>query len=582
MCLVLGIFPYTVFAYSDVPATQSWNIKNFSANIQVHEDSSVEITENIQADFSREPHHGIIRSIPFKNTDTSGRRSYIRLNIVNITDEKGIKWPYEKQIDGDNIVIKIGDPDIYVQGPATFNIAYTVGNAVRKFDDHDEVYWNATGNQWKVPIKNASTTVILPKNAPAQNLRAICFTGEYGSKEKNCSAKVKDEKTFVFTAEKRAEDAALQPFEGLTIVAGFPKGIVALPTVQKKIFWFLQENWGYFIPLFVFFLLFYQWYTKGRDPVAQRTAIMPSYEPPDNLTPSEVGTIIDERVNIRDINAGIIHLAVRGYLKIIEEEKESIFKGKNYKFILLKKDFQNDTAIQSHEKLILKAIFHSSVERDLSDLNKRFYENIPRVEKDIYSKVVEKGYFSVSPDTVRGKYTCLSMAIFTLAFFSMLGIIIVFSFSVFVGIIISAGLIGLSGRYMPAKTKKGVETYIKLLGLKEYINTAEKDRLKFQEKENIFEKLLPYAMALGIANKWGKTFEGIYKTPPSWYQSNNPNFLNNFSTLYFLDSLNGLSSNMESTFTSKPGSSGLIGSGSGFGGGGFSGGGGGGGGGGGW
>ena len=153
-----------------------------------------------------------------------------------------------------------------------------------------------------------------------------------------------------------------------------------------------------------------------------------------------------------------------------------------------------------------------------------------------------------------------------------------YSFSVFAGVVISAILIMIFGRYMPAKTKKGAETYIKILGLKEYINTAEKDRLKFQEKENIFEKLLPYAMTLGIADKWTKAFEGIYKTPPSWYQSNNPNFLNNFSTLYFFNSLNGLSSSMESAFQSSPRSSG-----SGFSsGGGFSGGGGGGGGGSGW
>ena len=138
----------------------------------------------------------------------------------------------------------------------------------------------------------------------------------------------------------------------------------------------------------------------------------------------------------------------------------------------------------------------------------------------------------------------------------------------------------LAGNFMPAKTKKGVETYYKILGLKEYIKTAETDRIKFQEKENIFEKLLPYAMALGIGEKWCKTFKGIYTTPPRWYTSSDPMWNNNFTPLYLYSHLNNMTSSASSAFTSRPSSA--AGGSSGFGGGGFSGGGFGGGGGGSW
>ena len=579
LCLILAVFPYTAFAYSHVSPDQNWDIKNFSINIQIHEDSSLEITETIQADFTREPHHGIIRFIPVKNTDTDGKRSSIRLKIVNITDEKGAIWPFKENYQDDFVIFKIGDPDHYINKIATFNITYAVEDAITNFPDHDELYWNATGDRWDVRIEKTKTIIALPQGSNIKDLHAKCFSGRYGSKEQNCISTIKDEKTFEYTITGDDVKPALQSNEGLTVVAGFPKNIVASPSLQKRISWFLSDNWGYFIPLFVFFFMFYKWYTKGRDPLAKRAVVMPFYEPPDNLTPGEVGTIVDEKVDIQDINAGIIDLAVRGYLKIIETvEKKFLSEDKNYKFVLLKKDFAKDPDLIAHEKQTLKAIFKSGSERDLSDLKEKFYETIPGIKNDIYEKVVKDGYFPTNPDTVRNTYSFCGLAICFFLIFIAGGALMMYSFSVFAGVVISAILIMIFGRYMPAKTKKGAETYIKILGLKEYINTAEKDRLKFQEKENIFEKLLPYAMTLGIADKWTKAFEGIYKTPPSWYQSNNPNFLNNFSTLYFLNSLNGLSSSMESAFQSSPRSSG-----SGFSsGGGFSGGGGGGGGGSGW
>ena len=137
---------------------------------------------------------------------------------------------------------------------------------------------------------------------------------------------------------------------------------------------------------------------------------------------------------------------------------------------------------------------------------------------------------------------------------------------------------------MPAKTKKGAEAKWQVLGLEEFIRTAETDRIKFQEKENIFQKLLPYAMALGLAEKWTTAFKDIIKTPPNWYQSSDPNFMNGFNTMYLYHSLNSMTTTANTVMTSSPrsSSSGSWSGSSGFGGGGFSGGGFGGGGGGSW
>jgi uncharacterized membrane protein len=149
--------------------------------------------------------------------------------------------------------------------------------------------------------------------------------------------------------------------------------------------------------------------------------------------------------------------------------------------------------------------------------------------------------------------------------------------SVLIGLVISALIIMAFSFIMPRKTQKGIDTYIRILGLEEFIKTAEKDRLKFYEKENIFEKVLPYAIALGLADKWAKACEGIFNTNPSWYHSSDPNFVHNFNTYYFLRSLNSFNQNLNRNIVAAPRSSASSGfsgfsSGGGFSGGGFGGG----------
>lgn len=577
----------TAFAYG-----WDWNIQNFDTTIRVNTDSTIDVTEQIIVDFSREQHHGIFRLIPVKYVDTKGKQSQIPVRITGVTDETGKPWNYEVIDEDEYINVKIGDPDVYVNKVVTYKISYTAEQALGNYDNYDEIYWNATGDKWEVPIQNASATVIIPKTIDPSQLKGTCYTGSYGSREQNCRAEIMDGSTIKYTAfptSRSAGDPALRSLQGLSIVGGFPKGIVqpTPPSAEEifnqapgyaKLFLFFGYNWGLLLPLGVGALMFYFWYTKGRDPSTGNSTIMPIYTPPDNLKPSEVGTIVDESVDIRDITSAIVDMAVRGYLEIIEsKDKVLFFDTTNYSFKLLKPEYQTDNSLEEYEKKILTAVFGGNTERKLSDLNNEFYKDIPEIKKKIYEQLVKKGYFPSDPDKTRGTYAIIGFILMFGTFFLM-GLLVSFlHWSLIVGIALSGVVILGSAKFMPARTLKGAETRYKILGLQEFIQTAEKDRLKFQEQENIFEKILPYALTLGIAAKWSKAFEGIYKTPPSWYRSNDPYFLNNFSTMHFLNSMNALSGSMNTTLQSSPRSSG-----SGFSGGGFSGGGGGGGGGGAW
>ncbi len=568
-----GVFAALLLFYSSLPAfgyNNQWSLEKFDSHITVNKDASFIVNETIVADFSRESHHGIFRLIPVDYKDKYGNNVSIRVSVLSVMDGQKKAWNYETSREGEYLKVKIGDANTYLYQPTTFIITYKVERALLFFDDHDELYWNVTGNGWDVSIKNVTAEVQLPSEIKESG--AICYTGIFGSSDKNCHFEIQ-KNTVQFSSD------TLGPNEGLTIAVRFPKDIIVKPPFIQAILWFLLDNWGYFIPFLVFGFLLYRWRIRGRDPEASRMTIMPHYTPPDNLSPTEIGTIIDEKVDIHDITASIIDLAVRGYLKITEKkEKKFLFETTTYTLTKLK-DFEIDMQLKEFERIVLKGIFANKDSCDLNDLKNRFYTKIPTIQRSVYSQLVDQKYFPASPDTVRSRYLQGGVMIVGLGFWGF-WLMFALGLSVPIGVMISGILVVIFGQFMPARTVKGVETFYKIKGLEEYILTAEKDRLKFQEQENIFEKLLPYAMCLGIAEKWTKAFDGIITRAPSWFESNDPSFMNTFSTYYFMGHLNGLSTTMASSMQSAPRTSSVGGSG--FSGGGFSGGGFGGGGGGAW
>ncbi|HRY91252.1 MAG TPA: DUF2207 domain-containing protein [Candidatus Gracilibacteria bacterium] len=561
--ITLGIsFGATALAYDD------WDIQSFDDSINLQTDGGLTVTETLVIDYSRESHRGPIRSIPIRYKDQYSQNFNLRFNLVSVTDENGKPYKYEVSNDGEYVKIKIGSADTYINSVVTYKITYNVKRAIIAHENKDELYWNVNGTESLVPHKNVSATVTLPSAIQPNQIETICFTGQFGATGKDCTTQVTGN---TVTIKATRELAA---FEGLTFGIQFPSGIINRPSFFEEATWFLTDNWGYLIPLIAFAYLFYVWYTRGRDPHTGRETIMPLYTPPDKLTPSEVGTIIDESVDMRDITATIVDMAVRGYLKITEKkEKVLFFNNVDYEFEKLK-DFENDATLKQHESQLLKGIFGTASTKKLSSLKNEFYKALPGIKSNIYQELVKEGYFPSDPEAVRNVYYGIGgFTIFALFFFG--GVLADINLSILAGIAMAAILFLIFAKHMPAKTKKGAEAKWQILGLEEFIKTAETDRLKFQEKENIFEKLLPYAMTLGIAEKWTNAFKDIVKTPPNWYQSSDPGFNSAFNTMYLLHGLNSMSTTAASTFTSSPrsSSSGGWSGGSSFGGGGFSGGG---------
>lgn len=560
--LVLFIFG-AVFCFGSAPAlAHDWEIQQFDADITVNQDSTILVKEEIKVYFDYDK-YGIYRDVPIKYENKYGDNFKLRLNVLSVEDENGNSYEYEliKTDFGEYQRIKIGSPDYTITGEHTYVITYKVERALNYFDTWDELYWNVTGSEWEVPITNAKATVHLPADA-GQELKIKCFTGYYGSVYEDCASDMIDGQTVDFSAT-----------DYLTIVVGWPKNITVAPTLGRELLWYLADNYIIMLPVFVFLFFLWWWDNRGRDPKGKGVVIA-QFDPPDKMSPAEVGYLHKQNYDNDFLSATVIDLAVRGYLKIKEEEKKGwIFDNKE--FIITK--LQADTSLNAFEKEIFNNIFTGSKnEVKLSELKQKFYKNIPDIKNGIFDRLKDNGYFLKNPNTVKWTYISVAILVFGLSWFGW-----IFGAMFFLAILLSSFVIFGFALIMPQRTQKGVLAYEYSEGFQLFIKTAEEYRLKWQEKENIFEKYLPYAMVYGLVEKWTNAFEDLMKQQPDWYESSQP-----FSMSHFTYSINDLSSGLIKTMTSIPpsqgsysggassGSSGFS-SGGGFSGGGFGGGGGG-------
>jgi len=574
-----------------VPATadEGWTIETFDVAISVQPDATMTVRETLQVDFNSQQHHGIFRDIPvLYEWDQRHNRAY-DLAVDSVTDVSGRRsWSYQVLDNGVYKEIKIGDPNQTLSGRQSYVIAYTVKGALNGFNDHDELYWNVTGNQWAVPIKEASATVTVPAGGL---LWTHCFQGETGSRETCRESSTAGEGDFAAT---RVLDAGQQ----LTVVVGMKKGIAGdvAPILRAKPRTFLE----YFSvePLTVgsallLLLLGLAWlgrlvWRRGRDmeyssayystkdptervrPLFRPEAVVPEYRPPDNLRPAQLGLILDEIADTKDLTATIVDMAVRGYLVI-----KDVKNGKHdWELVPVKADPRD---LLPYEEKLFHGLFEgSSTGTRLSGLKGTFSGTLHAAERLLYGDSVRLKWFTTDPQSTRVRWALLGVlvvavgvgvtwALGALAGWGLLGIAV---------ILIGGGMI-VANRWMPRRTGLGTDLFRKALGFRLYMTRAEKDRQAFAEKAEIFTQYLPYAIVFGCVHRWAKAFEGIDTSAAvsTWYQGQGA-----FTAVVFASSLEGFSSNLSTAVAETPGGSG----GSGGGGGGFSGGGGGGGGGGAW
>lgn len=624
LCLVFSIFGWT----------QTEQVTRFYADIVIDTSASIQVTEHIDiVSAGKVFKRGIVRYIPMEKKDSLGRKKELNLNILSVTKD-GEKSNYHTQTEQGNLVIYVGDKSTFIpDGAHQYSISYTAENAVDFYPEFDEFYWNVNGFGWDFAMEEVSANVYLPNQALPIQTR--CYTGAYGSTASNCEAKTLDDYTqFTSTNISRREN--------LTIALGFEKGLVNEPPPPPPPT-FLESFGLFILASILFVFLggyyFFTWQKHGVDP--PKPTVYPLYEAPENLSPASLGILHKENYWNDLMTSSIVNLAVKGYLTIEEKTQKALFglfKNKNF---ILRKIKESDNSLPKEEQVIMENLFKGARYKELDGeydsaiklLVSRFKDEI----KNQHSELINEGnnykflilpilvvlafvgvsiFFSIQYDTSElTKFLFGGLSFFPFLFF------VIFALSRFVNIkwlaiiiggfivtmilvflmkqpltkdnlniysilgFLCFGMISL-GFYQylikrPSEEKLRIQSLID--GFKMYLGTAENEQLKhFNPPEvtpEIFEKYLPYAIALDADEVWGEKFQSFLDKSAidtstynaAWYTGSN------FNAMNFGHSLNSNLSNSFSTSATPPSSSG-----SGSGGGGFSGGGGGGGGGGGW
>jgi hypothetical protein len=576
-------------AAAPVRADEGWVITSFHSDIQIATDSTLTITERIDADFGALQKHGIFRTIPLRYRYDDSHDRYYELTVESVTDGSR-PVPYTTSVESDNEVIKIGDPNVLISGQRRYVIRYTVVRAMNSFAEHDELFWNVDGALWPVPKQEVSATVSFPSGAFQ---RATCFEGTTGSTDP-CTISSNP------SSVQYASTHQLGSGEQMSVVVALNKGAVTVPPplLESRKREFPQDAFalnpliagGALLVLIAGLgLIFRFWYLHGRDrayltryysapagteerlePLFRHEPVVVEFEPPEKLRPAQLGVVLDESADPKDVTATIVDLAVRGFLTIGE------VPGK--KDWLLTRKQGEVPGLSPYERTLFYALFaNGRQEVKISDLKGKFQDSLREVETQIYSDAMDHKFFQVRPDLVR--IGTAGVALLFLLAGAALTFVLGIGFGgglIGVAVIADAAVLLVVHRAMASRTAAGREVMHKTLGFRLYMDTAEKYRQQFAEKAEIFTQLLPYAIVFGVVGKWAKAFEGIdtSQANSSWYVGNAP-----FQAALLSSSLESMNSSLASAIAASPPGSGSS---SGFGGGGFSGGGGGGGGGGSW
>ena len=567
-----AIFSFILLLFFVIPANAQSNekINTFATSIIIQEDGVVKVTESIEYDFGTNYKHGIFRDLQYKFTNSQGKRFEIDVEITDVELYKGSLMdsalddalklvPFEILDNGDYVRAKIGDPNSTITGVNSYIIKYNVSGALESFEDYDELFWNVLGTNNNVPILESFATVVLPESVNITN--SLCYTGEVGSTDSNCTIKLAEQSNAVgFTTTQQT-----LPGQDFTISVQFPKNSVPIiPKQEIAPDWFSRMLiiigaviYFLFLPIVMIILYF----VFGRDPKISKKSIPVLFEPPkDNngnkLKPAEVGVIVDEKFDNKDLTATIVDLAIRGYIKIEEKDSSAIkrvFTGHEFIFKKSQKfKEKNSEPLKDYEQVLYNSFFKNRDFVESTDLKTSFYKDYKSIKDIVYTSLFANGFFPYNPEKVRQKWL-------------IFGIIACFFFNPiagFVSILIS--------QHMVKKTTQGVEAKFNGMGLKKFLSSQEQQLEFMEDRWHMFEKLLPYAIVFGVTKTWAQRFADLQiEQELDWYSGNN-----NLNTIAFANGLSNLGSNTSSFSASPQSSSGFSGGSGGFSGGGFSGGGG--------
>jgi uncharacterized membrane protein YgcG len=506
-----------------------WN--RFDVDVTVQSNGDLRVVETQEITFLGGPFHFGYATIPGDRLD-------------DITDieiwEGGTR--YQQSSSGQEYTFRSGweNGDLWVRwyfpstsnSSHTFEFRYTVKGAVRRYEDGDEVWWMAVPGDHDYAIRRSQVAIRLPEGVavnPKPDADGFVVDSDGVAADLSVS---EDRRTVTAVARE-----ALEPGDFLAVGVKFTPGVVGGSKPSWQADFDRRAEWDAgakpVLDLFLGVLgllalaggplgVYLLWYTRGRDP---QVGIVADYlaEPPEDVPPGVVGTLLDEKADLQDVLATLIDLARRGYLTITEETEKG-FAG-----LTMKQDFvfeRTDKAwddLKPYELTLLRKLFGGAQSSRMSDLKNKFYTALPNIRDGLYDAVVEAGYFRTPPDTTRRRFTILGVLVGALVLGAGIfatSLLVEWVSTIWcpaVGLLLGAVALIVVGQVMPAKTKKGAESAARWRAFRQYLKEIER-YTDLDTAAELFERYLPYAIAFNLERRWVQKFARIEATPiPGWY-----------------------------------------------------------------
>ena len=623
-----------------MPAAAEERVRDFASDIVIAKDGTLDVTETIRVQVDNVAiNHGIFREIPTRYDAPWGKRIKVGFTLVE-TRLDGQPEPYASEAMSNGVRIKIGDKDRIVPvGEHVYTIRYRATRMLGRFDGFDELYWNVTGNGWRFPIDQARVTITLP-SAATFGKRAV-YTGYKGETATDAAVTGESKGMIRF-----ATTAPLDTGQGLSVAVAFPKGVIYAPSSATRAGWFLAD-WA--PPLVAMAglagligFLYVAWQRAGRDPRAG--TVVPIFSPPDDLSPAAMRYVIEQKLDNRGFAAALVDAAVKGHVRLVEDDgrffgtaKRSIERPATATAQPLEAAEQaaidglvgrGETIAMDNENHAIFSLAH----KGLSDSYAKRFEGVT------FNRNVGWAFAAIGAWLLGMLLTAIvtlwvegvsGSVYFLLSPVVLLAVILIWTrlpvmtkmtgcgvhaLLIVIGGLAAAGSLPAipmalaAGRWIPiaiaaiglpfalsafawidAPTKDGRAMLDRIAGFKQYLSITERDRLDRmlapEDNLQLFERFLPYAIALEVENRWADRFTAMLASASAaaatsggtsgflWYSGSSSPWTD---TGGFVCSIGTSLSSAVSSASTAPGSS------SGSGGGGSSGGGGGGGGGGGW
>lgn len=497
--------------------TKSYYWERYDVDITLLENGDLRVVESQTLTFSGDTFSSGYVTIPTGRSGNNDGITDISVSEDNISykqSSNGQPYTFAVSQDGDNIFVDWYFPPTV--GTHTYVFSYTAQKALRIDSDLNQLFWKAIPADHGQPVLAGTMTITLPEAIAAEVSTARIDGTETDSILITPSPDHR-QVTFELTE-------FLAAYSELEIGVQFPAGQLTATTATWQRAEQIRDVMG-LIVLFIAILLLIGlpllmlalWFLFGRDPQA---TIVPDYlaEPPSDLPPAIVGTLVDEQADMQDVLSTLVDLARRGYLTMQEVGNTDF---------LFQRAPQSGDNLRHYENYLLDKLFKGSTSQTLSGLRYKFAQNVSFIQKDLYAQLKQEGFVNRSPEEVRNSYGCLGFLMGGLGFIGLFALPAlnpeVSTMFCPAGALLIGGLVTLlTAKAMPVKTQKGADATAQWLAFKKYLQDIEK-YTNLSEAGEIFEKYLGYAIAFGLERNWITKFSSMPTARiPGWYIPTRP------------------------------------------------------------